>query len=715
MQEFCVMSTGVGVSSPAGFRGDIQGLRAFAVVAVILNHLFDWPVGGFVGVDVFFVLSGYLITSLLLREQSRTGTISFRNFYVRRLRRIAPAAVLVLLASSLAAYLLFTSSRFTSTMIDAIWSFFFVGNWRFASSGTDYFQSGGALSPLQHYWSLGVEEQFYLVWPALLLLAFYFARFIRRPNFRSRAVVFSIIAVITAASFLWASIQLNSEPTVGYFSTFTRAWELGVGALLATGTGLIPNRLPAGIKPVAVIAGLVGILGSFWLVPAGGALSSAWLLLPVLSIAMVVGAGAGVTSPAMVILTNPVSQYVGRISYSLYLWHLPVIVLLAVIVPADSIVYGVLALVLTFALSAASFRFVEDPIRRSTWLEARSTGAQQKRRVSASRRFSRSTVTVVGASAAGLVAVFLVVAAFVPGGTAETPTTAVSDGSTITPDDIDTALEISAWPEAELTEKYLSSLQAPDVRSKECFNNFEQTDKACTYGESSDTTVALIGDSIAMSWAPAVRAALPEARLATFGKFSCPFVDILVSTSRGPEYDSCLTYHKWVYGQLEELKPDLVIVSTADFQLAKLSSGANNKKSKAEWADAMQPTLDKLTAGGASVVVLSNPPPTKSIVDCATALNSPLDCIDSVDGQWERMDEANRTGVKEASKRGLAVSYVDTSSWFCASDGRCPALFDGQPIRADGVHITEPYSTRLGPNLAKNLESVIAKISTSKQ
>jgi peptidoglycan/LPS O-acetylase OafA/YrhL len=701
-------------SAPAGFRGDIQGLRAFAVVAVILNHLFDWPSGGFVGVDVFFVLSGYLITGLLLREQSRTGTISFRNFYVRRLRRIAPAAVLVLLVTSLAAYLLYTSSRFTSTVVDAIWSFFFAGNWRFASSGTDYFQSAGALSPLQHYWSLGVEEQFYLVWPALILFAFYFARFVRRPGFRSRAVVFCVIAVVTVASLAWASIQLNSEPTVAYFSTFTRAWELGVGALLATGSGMIHDRLPAAIRPGLIIVGLVGILVSFWLVPGGAALNAAWLLLPVLSTAMIVGAGAGVTSRAIVVLTNPVAQYVGRISYSLYLWHLPVIVLLAVIVPADSIVYVVLALVLTFALSAASFRFVEDPIRRSTWLEARRMGTQQKRRGSGSRRSSRSTMTVVGASAAGLVAVFLVVAAFVPGGTNDTPSTVASNGDAVTPADIDTALKISTWPEAELTEKYLSSLQASDVRSKECFNNFDQTDKACTYGESSDLSVALIGDSIAMSWAPAVRAALPGAKLTTFGKFSCPFVDILVSTSRGPEYNSCLTYHKWVYGQLEELKPDLVIVSTADFQLAKLSSGANNKKSKVEWADAMQPTLDTLTAGGASVVVLSNPPPTKSIVDCATALNSPLDCIDSIDGQWERMDEANANGVAEASERGLPVSYVDTSSWFCANDGRCPALFEGQPIRADGVHIAEPYSKRLGPNLADKLKSVMPDTPVSK-
>ncbi|HEY4616092.1 MAG TPA: acyltransferase, partial [Citricoccus sp.] len=151
-------------------RRDIQGLRAVAVLAVFLDHLAGWPRGGFVGVDIFFVISGFLITGLLLREYERTGTISFRTFYARRVKRILPASVLVLAVTTVLASLLFPLTRTLSTVGDALWALVFAGNWRFAVSGTDYFQEGTLPSPLQHYWSLGVEEQYYLLWPLLMVI-----------------------------------------------------------------------------------------------------------------------------------------------------------------------------------------------------------------------------------------------------------------------------------------------------------------------------------------------------------------------------------------------------------------------------------------------------------------------------------------------------------------------------------------------------------------
>ncbi|WP_162237669.1 acyltransferase family protein [Agreia sp. Leaf244] len=154
------------------FRRDIQGLRMVAVVVVIFDHLIGWPTGGFIGVDVFFVISGFLITGLLLREHDRSNTISFIGFYKRRIRRILPAATLVLVVTVVVAFVVFNVSRATQTFWDGIWSFFFAANWRFASAGTDYFQADGPVSPLQHFWSLAVEEQFYFVWPWLMLLIF---------------------------------------------------------------------------------------------------------------------------------------------------------------------------------------------------------------------------------------------------------------------------------------------------------------------------------------------------------------------------------------------------------------------------------------------------------------------------------------------------------------------------------------------------------------
>src|SRR6184192_439573 len=153
------------VPTKKNVRADIQGLRAFAVLAVIGSHLAGWPTGGFVGVDIFFVISGFIITSLLLRVKEETGTISFAGFYQRRVRRILPAALTVLTATVLAAFAVLPKGRAAETLTDGIWALLFSGNWRFAVGGTDYFQEGQPPSPLQHFWSLGVEEQFYFVWP----------------------------------------------------------------------------------------------------------------------------------------------------------------------------------------------------------------------------------------------------------------------------------------------------------------------------------------------------------------------------------------------------------------------------------------------------------------------------------------------------------------------------------------------------------------------
>ena len=151
------------------FRPDIQGLRAVAVLAVVSHHLIGWPTGGFVGVDVFFVISGFLITGLLLREHQSRGRISLTEFYRRRAKRILPAAIVCLIAVVVAAFLVYRSARFEAVAVDAFFSMLFVANWHFAQVGTDYLASAGPVSPLQHFWSLGVEEQFYLLWPVVLV------------------------------------------------------------------------------------------------------------------------------------------------------------------------------------------------------------------------------------------------------------------------------------------------------------------------------------------------------------------------------------------------------------------------------------------------------------------------------------------------------------------------------------------------------------------
>ncbi|MBV9467051.1 MAG: acyltransferase, partial [Solirubrobacterales bacterium] len=353
------------------YRADIQGLRAVAVLAVIADHLAGWPKGSFVGVDVFFVISGYLITGILVREFESRQTISFLGFYARRIKRILPAGLFVIGATLCATRVLAGIDRYHFAAKDAIAAVLFAANWRFAHTGVNYFDQALPASPLQHYWSLSVEEQFYFVWPWLLLgllLVGLRLRFWRREH--ARLVAGVTIAVISGASLWLAFAQTTSDPTVAYFSTFVRAWELGIGALVAIAAQQLARYDPRR-RLVVALGGLIGVLVSLFVVRSSPGFPAPWALLPSLSTAAVLGAGAGLTSRSLLPLTNPLSQYLGKISYSLYLWHFPVVVLIVAVFPQYSAAYWLTGLALIFGLSAASFHLLEDPARRGTWFRRR--------------------------------------------------------------------------------------------------------------------------------------------------------------------------------------------------------------------------------------------------------------------------------------------------------------------------------------------------------
>jgi peptidoglycan/LPS O-acetylase OafA/YrhL len=300
------------VAGKARKRLDIEGLRAIAIVAVILDHLVAWPSGGFVGVDVFFVISGFLITALLLREHERTGTISFNDFYKRRIRRIMPASTLVLVVTVAVSYFLFNAGRFTATALDALSALFFAGNWRFAATGTDYFQSTAAPSPVQHFWSIAVEEQFYFVWPWLMLLIFALVgRRALGDHRRSHLFAGGVMLLLTVGSFAWAMYESVNAPTLAYFSTFSRTWELGVGALLAV-FGMNLLRINDAIRPFLAWAGLAGILVSLFVINGELTFPAPWAALPVISTALVIAAGTGGERRGLAVLRNPVMAHLGK-------------------------------------------------------------------------------------------------------------------------------------------------------------------------------------------------------------------------------------------------------------------------------------------------------------------------------------------------------------------------------------------------------------------
>ena len=363
------------------FRGDIEGLRALAVLMVIFDHLrvrgFH---GGFTGVDVFFVISGYLITSLLAAEYAKkaaaggNGSISIGHFYVRRARRILPAALAVIGAVVVASHLLLNVLRVEQVQHDALWATFFGSNVNFIQQSTDYFAAEFvSSSPFGHYWSLSVEEQFYLVWPALFLLVVA----LHGLNIRGRRVGWRLrlgiaLVLVGISSLIWSIMATAANPASAYYSTFTRAWELALGALIAvatTGTTTIGRRQAT----AASMTGVALLLAGWIIIDANSGFPGYVALLPTLGAGLLIlgGISDALPAPNRILSVAPM-RFLGRISYSLYLWHWPLIVFAAALYPNASSKPATRAAIfaLTIVIATVSFYLIEQPFRRKSFPRA---------------------------------------------------------------------------------------------------------------------------------------------------------------------------------------------------------------------------------------------------------------------------------------------------------------------------------------------------------
>ncbi|MBV8463641.1 MAG: acyltransferase, partial [Acidimicrobiales bacterium] len=307
------------------FRPDVEGLRAVAIGLVVLYHAgLPGLSGGYVGVDVFFVISGFVITGVLLRERSATGRTSLAHFYARRSRRILPAATLVIVVTVVAAYAVLGIAAGNQTAVDARWATVFLANFHFAAAGTNYLNAHQLPSALQNFWSLAIEEQFYLVYPTVFLLVWRL-RWRTPPRVR---LLFGLGAVVFV-SFLLSVAQTATDPATAYFSPFTRAWELALGAMVALATDRLV-RLPA---PIAAVLTWVGLGAVFFAAVAFGANTAypgSAVAIPVVGTALVIAGGAAVPAAgAELLLGRRPFGWLGRLSYSLYLWHWPILILAA--------------------------------------------------------------------------------------------------------------------------------------------------------------------------------------------------------------------------------------------------------------------------------------------------------------------------------------------------------------------------------------------------
>jgi peptidoglycan/LPS O-acetylase OafA/YrhL len=353
------------------FRADVQALRAVAVLTVVLYHAhIPYLTGGYVGVDVFFVISGFLITGLLVREKERTGKISIKKFYGRRMRRIMPAAALTMIVTVVASYHWLGYIRGAHIAEDAQWSSVFLANIHYAAVGTDYLNSQDPPSTLQHFWSLSVEEQFYVVWPVMFLILGLLGR-----RYASRWLMIVPVGLVVVASYAYSIWYTAESVTPAYFSPFTRACELGAGAMLAV---IMPTlkKIPLAWSLVLSIGGMAGILATAFTFTDTTTFPGSMVALPVLATCAVLAggsaAGANETKLNSVYAVKPI-QWIGLWSYSLYLLHWPILTIasqrLGHVPPAQT---RAILVVSAIALAALSYSFIENPVRNWKLIRKRS-------------------------------------------------------------------------------------------------------------------------------------------------------------------------------------------------------------------------------------------------------------------------------------------------------------------------------------------------------
>ncbi|MCM0621841.1 acyltransferase family protein [Nocardioides bruguierae] len=682
-------ATGTPAKKPSGKRLDIQGLRAIAVGVVVLNHLLDWPHGGFVGVDVFFVISGYLITGRLLRT---AGTKSvgqyFYTFYKLRARRILPAGLLVIGLTIVAAQLVFGGVRAHNVLVDGGWAAIFLANWHFASAGTNYFEAGDGESPLQHYWSLSVEEQFYVVWPVLVLLAVILLqrRFAAHGlSDRTRDLTVGAMAVVLSlAGFAYSLHQTAAEPTAAYFSTLSRSWELGAGAALAC---FLPHvrKIPRGWAEVLSVAGVAIIAVAVFITPSTNGFPGPWAAPAVLGSALVIAAGSiGTAHVRNVLLTNRASTFLGDISYSVYLVHFPLVVIMGVLLPQDDLFRWLAVLGGTVGLSTLIFYFVEEPFRDFR------TGIHPDLR----NKFFYGAAPVLMAMC---LTVPILVRPIPPGVDSKTflalgEAQAEVDRKLANGDDSSTvqlqsalldSVQATSWPndlDPAIGDAPRADRIAP-VFPSSC-NEVDEalTPEQCTSGaDDAEHSAVLIGDSITMWLATAFEdlhasgdPLVDDWQVTDLGTSGCSFSSN-VSQVRGfsrADRAGCQSRVSDALDYIEQTQPDLVLMTI------------NLRKDKR--IPFVTSTLKALSADS-KVVFVMPPPMTGNPAECYTSLSEPADCATTVQKDWKKYRAKMRDELPE-----FGGTVLDTKDLFCIAE-QCPAFVATTPTKADGLHPLASY------------------------
>ncbi|WP_330251047.1 SGNH hydrolase domain-containing protein [Nocardia sp. NBC_00565] len=700
----------------AEFRADVEGLRAVAVLAVVVFHAGAQGVsGGFVGVDVFFVISGFLITGMLWREVAVTGTIGLARFYGARARRLLPAAGIVLVATAVGAAMLLPPLQAREVLGDGIASALYAGNYRLALQGTDYLAADAPPSPFQHYWSLGVEEQFYLVWPALIIGIAWFAQRRRRPGADASPVPYLLVlTVVAAVSFAVSLAWTSTLPSLAFFALPARAWELAVGGIVALSVP-VWRRFPAPLATVAGWLGLALIVLSCTHLDGRTPYPGTAALLPVLGAALIVAAGcAGPWLGVGRALSAAPLRALGRLSYSWYLWHWPVLLLAPRLVghPLDA-VGSVGAVVTAGGLAMLTLWFVEDPARFAAPL-----------RRSATLSLAGGGVVTAVAVIVGVVLLMLVPVPVGRGAAAEALTVVAAPDAPPSEalDPHDAAVQqltaqvqvaVAASAESHSVPSNLSPALADAPADKAAvFGNgcvrswLDVGQPECASGDLGSTSmVALVGDSHAAMWSPAFEQIAEQRhwRLETMSKVTCPLMELpITSPYLGREYTECVQWRHQILARLQAEHPRLIVLSMSrryggDFGFTTYDQA---------WIDSLSHLTTQLRATGANVLVLGPIPDPHTTVP--TCLSDHLD--DALVCSPPRPVAVNDAGI--AAERAATTTgdgqYADLTALFCTTD-RCPLITRDNLIYRDDNHMTVTYAKSLAPIVAALAERSLAR------
>ena len=696
------------------FRRDIEGLRALAVGFVILFHAkFLGLTGGFIGVDVFFVVSGFLITSLLINEHSSVGEISLKNFYARRARRLLPASALVIALTALASRIWLEPLRLKDIGTDAVASGGFFANILFGVRSTDYLQTGQPPSPFQHFWSLSVEEQFYIVWPALLMLLLWKSR-----DRHTRAIVaVSILSVASLALCIWQTTQ--SQPWA-FFGLHTRAWELGIGALVALCWKYV-EQLPTNFRAVIGWLGLFAIVVSGLTITEKMAFPGKLALLPVVATALVLMAGQHAHWGPQRILSLQPLQWIGARSYSIYLWHWPVLIIAeSHAARALTVTERLIAIVAAVIAASLSHHFLENPVRHSISLQAKPRLALM---VGAVLIVLSVGVGFVLRTSSVALSTDAIADAPVAIASTTTSTTApvVSTDSTVAPVETTTSLvtipegpppsivnptaPIDAVIAGALTDEVPANLQPslrgasgdkPEIYDNGCHVNLISIEpKICEYGDTtSDFTVALYGDSHAAQWFPALNqiAIDHQWRLIILTKMGCTAIDLITANSLvGPTYPGCRPWREKVLERFVAENVRVVLITNSN-RLTDPSTGQPFADSivKAGFATLI-PQLQSM--GINPVVITDTPYPGTDVPIC---LSKAIKNVGSCTVTRDKGIRANRqqTSIDVAVENN--AQYLDVSHWVCTID-TCPVITGNILMYRDSHHLTTTYVQFLTP------------------